>query len=327
MDHQLHTLQTPILRDFGVSPPAAVQVKDLPWGDPDTWFALAQTPPQHPLWAGVSTYQFDFTANWKTWSVANELWLKRVTDTDTACKLWSGYETVSEHLLHEKSNLENLHNAVAPAGFQLAAVVFPDEPVSYWQSRPRSAPALIRSPVLADGSTGISEKWTMEDLTRQLAIRSGKHGMSIGRKRLLRSTSGLESFMSSRQMWPGDCDMLIVKDGVAAAVVEFKRHNLSRSLPERWTLESHDLYKPVGFKGRGRRGSDGLKYDGLALLADRLHVPLIVVCWPAVPEVDYTLVYNAIGGPGSLSIHDSQRVPMRSGSNQPDVVSNILARV
>jgi hypothetical protein len=117
---------------------------------------------------------------------------------------------------------------------------------------------------------GHIERITLDGLSKRInSIRGGE--ASLGSKGLIYGTSAVECWLSkTRNLFPGDCDSLIVKDGCPVALLEMKKHTLST--PISGNLASKYYPKP-----------DGRKYDSLFALKRHIEdafgyeIPLAVV--------------------------------------------------
>ena len=99
-------------------------------------------------------------------------------------------------------------------------------------------------------------------------IRGGQ--ANLGSKGLTFGTSAVECYLSkTRNIFPGDCDCLILLDGNPVAVLEMKKHTLGN--PIRDNLASK--YYPL---------PDGRKYDALFALQDKFRKEIGVIVPVAV---------------------------------------------
>lgn len=114
------------------------------------------------------------------------------------------------------------------------------------------------------------KKISVAELSSYIAsIRKG--AASLGSKGLFYGTSAVECWLSKTQnLFPGDCDCLIIKDGVPVSIIELKKHTLNDPISN--NLASR--YYP---------GQDSRKYDSLFALKKYLEqnyqvkVPLSII--------------------------------------------------
>lgn len=245
-------------------------------GESDHWMTSSNLAPE-----GLAATSFDFFVDWSGSPpvVGKELWVKRISSVDVqsvrGADVLSGAQACGDDL----GTLENFSLAY---GFKPRYMVF-EESVDW---------ANPESPLLAASLSG-GQFSSIRHITRdQLmeVIRSCSGGpVSIGGKGLFYGTSSLECYLSGTDaLWPGDADCVLwnIKEHRAVALLEFKKHNLDTPLAD----ENIQKYMRT----------DRRKWERLALLRDRLQVPLSCIYYSTKPEVTEVKVERLSGPPGKL---------------------------
>jgi hypothetical protein len=103
-------------------------------------------------------------------------------------------------------------------------------------------------------STKIS-KATVKDLALRIHHNTNRDSF-LGKKGLKFSTSAIELFLSTtKSIYPGDCDALIIQDSKPKVIVEFKKHTLRDPISE-WTIDkffnTSDQYKYLSLQALSR---------------------------------------------------------------------------
>ena len=103
-------------------------------------------------------------------------------------------------------------------------------------------------------STKIS-KATVKDLALRIHHNTNRDSL-LGKKGLKFSTSAIELFLSTtKSIYPGDCDALIIQDSKPKVIVEFKKHTLRDPISE-WTIDkffnTSDRYKYLSLQALSR---------------------------------------------------------------------------
>lgn len=249
-------------------------------GAPEDWFDS-----QYFRDYGLYAASFDFFVNWENESICDEVWIKRISDSDnihrgTQAQLM---ELIADCDGRDKSN--QLYRFLAYQQMAEKYMLFRDVPEREWESGEERVVELDMSrfrqaPVSSYDADEIQEK------IRELR----KRPAPIGRAGLIYSTSSLEGYLSrQRYFWPGDADTVLYNsDNDVAAVIEFKKHTASSRIPFQNQCIANYLDKDI------------LKYKSLALLRDRFHTDLYVLYYPILEDIHYVIVERIAGNPDGL---------------------------
>ena len=260
-------------------------------GDPEAWFD------SQPFWErNLYAASFDFFVDWESEQVCDEVWIKRISDSDS---IQEKSETELLRLIsacdgEEKSN--RIYLFLAAQGMKEKYMLFRDDvPEAQWESGQEKVVELDLSRYKENSVARYDAKEIQEKI-RQLR----KRPVPIGRAGLIYATSSLEGYLSRQPyFWPGDADTVIF-DGKneAAAILEFKKHTARSKIPFADQKITNYLQK------------DYLKYKSLALLRDRLHTDLFVLYYPIQKEIPYMIIEKLDGPADALFASERYEIPL-----------------
>lgn len=266
-------------------------------GDPEEWFDSEEFRKRN-----LYATSFDFFVNWETNSVCDEVWIKRISDSDeihnqNAVELM---ELISDCDGKEKSN--RLYLFMRYQNMIEKYMLFRDVPESLWDSGEEKVVELDMSRYKKEqnlvsqlNANEIQEK--ISQLRRQPA--------KIGQAGLIYSTSSLEGYLSHKPyFWPGDADtVLFDENNEVVAVIEFKKHTASSKIP-------FSEQKLTNYLDR-----DILKYKSLALLRDKFKTNLYVLYYPILKDIDYVIIEKVDGSADALYASERYELelPRRTG--------------
>lgn len=257
-------------------------------GDPEDWFDS-----EYFRRYSIYSASFDFFVDWSTDSVCDEVWIKRISDTDD---IWHKNEKELLDLIlacDGKGKANSNYWFLKTQGIKEKYMLFRDVTEERWKNGEEYLVEVDLSmyrhnPISYWDADGIQKK--IENLRRK--------PVSIGGGGLRYSTSSLEGYLSKQQyFWPGDADTVLYdRKNRAAAVIEFKKHTAHSKIPFREQCLSNYLNRDI------------LKYKSLALLRDRLETKLFVLYYPIPKNISYIIVEEVRGTPDSLQV--DRRVEM-----------------
>ena len=267
-------------------------------GDPEEWFDFS-TFQEHGLYAA----SFDFFVNWENESICDEVWIKRICD--------------SNHILEQRE--EELLSLIAQCDGTRKAnrtylflkhqkmiqkyMLFRDVPEEKWESGEEKILELDMSRLGRDSIA----RFTAEEIQEKIG-KLRRRPASIGNAGLIYSTSSLEGYLSKKSFfWPGDADTVLYdRDCNAAAVIEFKKHTARSRIPFQDQKITNYLNRDI------------LKYKSLALLRDRFRTGLYVLYYPIPYDIRYMIIEKIEGS--SDNLYASRRfeldLPAQNNSRQ-----------
>lgn len=214
---------------------------------------------ERALTSDMKSVSFHFFMNWNCnpVSVVGPLWLTRLVTASNAGELTAASDSSVLAAFHD-SGYENELRDIASLANQLsttAACVLLGEMET--RSLGNESPAWL---VTLNGESKPPcdiERITLAGLSQRIEnIR--RSSAALGRKGLTYGTSAIECWLSKTgNLYPGDCDCLIVKDGRPAALLEMKKHTLTAPISNNLA----EQYYPI---------PDGRKYDSLFALKRRI---------------------------------------------------------
>lgn len=231
--------------------------------DPLKWVRTA-------LPSQVRCENFHFFVDWSVGGgrLVGPLWLTRLLTAESPSEL----EQLSDSAVAEAfvsargvAALASLSDVASALGLRAEAMLL---------GEPATGKVTERTPswrLCRDGQDSVTaERLELHDLSKLIErIRGGQ--ASLGSKGLIYGTSAIECWLSkSPNIFPGDCDALLVDNGVPRAIMEMKKHTLSGPIAS--NLASRYYPSP-----------DGRKYDSLFALqasceaATQSEVPVIMV--------------------------------------------------
>lgn len=259
-------------------------------GNPEDWF---DSKPfcERNLYAA----SFDFFVDWETGRVCDEVWIKRISDSDT---IYEQSETellglISECDGREKSN--RLYRFMKYQRMREKYMLFRDVPEIQWKNRQEKVVELDMSK-FRNGSVSQFDVYEIQKKISQLR----RCPAPIGNAGLIYSTSSLEGYLSSQPyFWPGDADtVLFDENNDVAAIIEFKKHTANSRIPFEEQRITNYLNKDI------------LKYKSLALLRDRFQTQLFVLYYPIPKNIDYVIIEKLDGAADALDASERYRLEL-----------------
>ncbi len=251
-------------------------------GDPEEWFDSAAFRKRN-LYATA----FDFFVNWETNSVCDEVWIKRISDSDeihnqSALELM---KLISDCDGKEKSN--RLYRFMRHQNMSEKYMLFRDVPEKLWDNGQEKVVELDMSKCYTEQNL-VSQLDAEEIQERISQLR--RYPAKLGQAGLIYSTSSLEGYLSHKPyFWPGDADtVLFDENNEVTAVIEFKKHTASSKIP----------FSEQKLKNYLER--DILKYKSLALLRDRFKTNLYVLYYPIPRDINYMIIEKIDGNVDAL---------------------------
>ncbi|MCM1176105.1 MAG: hypothetical protein NC341_13830 [Blautia sp.] len=254
----------------------AAQINPL-CGDPEGWFDSVFFREK-----GLYAASFDFFVNWEKESVCDEVWIKRISDSEEIQQMEEDELTklISDCDGIEKSR--SLYFFLRYHGMREKYMLFRDVPESLWSSGQEKVVELDLTKY-RKGSISYLNAEEIQDRIEKLRIKPA----SLGKDGLRYATSYLEGYLSEKPFfWPGDVDTILYdRNNRVAAVIEFKKY----------TADSTISFERQGI--HNYRKKDYQKYKSLALLRDRFQTGLFVIYYPVPGNIDYIIVEELEGTP------------------------------
>ena len=255
------------------------QVNDY-CGDPEEWFD-SQAFRERDLYAT----SFDFFVDWETERVCDEVWIKRISDSDMIHTQNEAQllDLISKCDGREKSN--RLYSFMTYQGMTEKYFLFRDVPEKAWENGQEKVVELDMSR-LRNGSVSQFDASEIQEKIRRLRRRPAP----IGRAGLIYSTSSLEGYLSRKPyFWPGDVDTVLFDgNNNVVAIIEFKKHTENSRIP--FAEQKIDNYF----------SKDILKYKSLALLRDKFETSLFVLYYPIPRDINYVIIEKLDGTADAL---------------------------
>lgn len=249
-------------------------------GDPEEWFQTDSFAKKK-----IHAASFDFFVDWSTEKICDEVWIKRISDSDDIYNKNEAelIEMISDHEGRDKARALNYFLRVNKMHEKY--MLFRDVPEKEWETRNEKVVELDLSKY-KKGSVSYADVVQLEEEIRNFR----KIPASIGKAGLVYSTSSLEGYMSKRNyFWPGDVDTLLFDDANnVVALIEFKKHTSASKIP----------FENQGISNYGVK--DKLKYKSLALLRDRFCSSLYVIYYPIPSNISYMILERIEGNPNNL---------------------------
>ena len=249
-------------------------------GEPEDWFDS-----QYFRNYGIYSASFDFFVNWNNETICDEVWIKRISDSDdihsqTHAELM---ELIAECDGREKSN--QLFRLFTYQQMIEKYMLFRDVPEREWENGEEKIVELDISRY-RQGVVSSYDVYEIQDKIMNLRRRPAP----IGNAGLIYSTSTLEGYLSRQPyFWPGDADTVLFNNTYdVEAVIEFKKHTASSRIPFQSQRLSNYLARDI------------LKYKSLALLRDRFNTDLYILYYPIPADIDYVIVEKIDGDPNGL---------------------------
>ena len=218
-------------------------------GDPAEWFDSVFFRRY-----GIYGTSFDFFVDWEQEQICDEVWIKRISDSDDIRNLDEKALTELIAACDGREKSLSLLCYLRSQNLREKYMLFRDVAEARWADGTEKVVELDLSRY-GKGAVSYLNADEIQDRIRYLR----KWPASIGSAGLIYSTSSLEGYLSRKPFfWPGDADTVLYdKENKTLAVLEFKKHTSSSKIPfEDQKLENY-------------LSADILKYKSLALLRDR----------------------------------------------------------
>lgn len=266
-------------------------------GNPEDWFDSLSFREK-----GLYAASFDFFVNWKNEKICDEVWIKRISDSDNIQNQSESelLKSISACDGREKSN--RLYRFLRSQQMVEKYMIFRDVPERKWESGEEKIVELDLSKY-RQGSVSYCNAEEIQEKIRALRRTS----VSIGNAGLRYSTSYLEGYLSKKPyFWPGDVDTVLYnKDNNVEAMIEFKKHTSNSKTPFEDQRIGNYLDKDI------------LKYKSLAMLRDRFQTDLFILYYPIPAEIRYMIIEKLDGDPSHLYASERYELDL-PGKNNPD---------
>lgn len=249
-------------------------------GNPEEWFDSSFFREK-----GLYSASFDFFVNWENETICDEVWIKRISDSDRI-------QTQSESELLElisicdgKEKSNRLYQFLACQHMIEKYMIFRDVPEREWESGGERVVELDLSKY-RHNSISYNNAEEIQEKIRTLR----KVPASIGSAGLIYSTSYLEGYLSKKPFfWPGDADAVLFDgNNTVKAIIEFKKHTSNSRIPFEEQKIGNYLSKDI------------LKYKSLGMLRDRFQTNLFVLYYPIPVDIRYVIIEKLSGEPDDL---------------------------
>lgn len=218
-------------------------------------------------WLGDSSISFDYFVDWSKDPpcLQNELWVKILLDPeDTEPDKAEGNDLIGgiRQCFPDFEKIQAFMYAVQEkVALELHFILFDDR--QDWNND-----NAVVFDVAQKGNVWEARRLCLPELKRRIVTLTGER-RTIGTKGLKLSTSELEYALSKTDsLWPGDVDGIILHRDTKQpmAVLEYRKHTMASAITS---------VKPYYDNGKDKR-----KYDRIAVLAEALGVPVIVLTFP-----------------------------------------------
>ncbi len=269
-------------------------------GNPEDWFDS-----RYFRNRGLYSASFDFFVNWENETICDEVWIKRISDSDNIQRQTETQllELIANCDGRDKSN--QLYRFLTYHQMIEKYMLFRDVPERAWENGEERVVELDMSRY-RNGAVSTYDVGEIQDKIRELRRRPA----SIGNAGLRYSTSSLEGYLSKRPFfWPGDADAVLYNENNdVVAVIEFKKHTANSRIPFQDQGITNYLEKDI------------LKYKSLALLRDRFNSKLYVLYYPIPQDIHYVIVEEIEGNPDQLHAVERYKLdlPNRRSDEQMD---------
>lgn len=289
------------------------QARTHPNGEPEVWIADPYLVPH-----GLVGLTFDFFVHWKTGSIPNELWIKRIVDNS----LTSWPTRDSSRVIYQCDGEEKVRQLCRFAdryGMSCHYFLFKESADSQHPPDPIIEVKFDRSGSFVDVQK--VELSILRNRIRQL--RGGQ--ASVGPKGLTYGLTSLECFLSKTpDIWPGDADLVLVDSNFTPCVIiEFKKDTIGTPI----SSETLSNYYP-------RR--DPRKYDSFAHLRDHFTndpstLPIMILYYSVKEPLDQQVKLERIEGAARrLRAANSELLPLPDANDEAscrDLVDALLGMI
>lgn len=274
-------------------------------GDPEEWLI-------DPYLAsyGLLGLSFDFFVNWKTGSIPNELWIKRIVNnsfTPWPMKHAGNvpteiYRCDGEEKVRQLCRFADTHN------FTCHYFLFKE---SFYLFNRTEYSVEVR--FNEKGDVVHIRKFKLSDLKDRIREIRGQPFSS--KKTLVYGQTALECYLSNNTsaIWPGDADLVLVDSNFTPRVIiEFKKHTSYSSIP--FDKQKFSNYYPK---------DDPYKYDSFAYFRDHFTnapsaLPIVVLYYSIEIDHDYVMLEPIEGSaPKRLrAATDPVRIPLPNANDE-----------
>ena len=278
-------------------------------GGPDEWLADTYLEPH-----GLIGLTFDFFVNWKTRSMSDRLWIKRIVEPSftpwpITTPSHDTSKAVYQNAIYQCDSDEKVKQLCGfAAEHDMSCHYFLFKESSDWENSPSSIVA-----VSFDGGSLVTDVREVE--LSLLMKRIQKHAggpVPVGKKGLTLGSSTLECYLANDKKdegaaWPADADLVLVDSNFTPhAIIEFKKHTPRSRIP----FADQEL---SNYYSQGDNWSqDGRKYNRLAMLRDYLSgsapLPIIVVYFPTPTSINQVQLERVEGADKRLRTAKSEFV-------------------
>lgn len=249
-------------------------------GNPENWFRTEGFKRR-----GINAASFDFFVDWEKKEVCDEVWIKRISDSEDI--FHQSKSELRDSIVQVDGEYESkcLYYFLKKQKFNEKYMLFRDVSENVWEQGNEKVVELN----LTDFSRNAISYLSVDEIQNKIR-ELRKRPAPIGRAGLIYATSALEGYLSKKSyFWPGDVDTVLYDvNNEAIAILEFKKHTAKSRKP----FEEQTLANYIE--------TDRLKYESLGLLRDKFHTDLYIVYYPISSEIDYIWIEKAEGSYNSL---------------------------
>lgn len=258
----------------------------------------------------------DFFVNWQTGELSNEFWIKRIIPIDFT--LESTFKEYVQNLIYECDGEAEVKLAGIFFKGKLKYKLFRES--NDWKNHHNNPTPILDVTIDRNGEVESVIRTSLETLEINIRELSGGP-VSLASKGLFYSSSTLEEYLSHTDaLWPGDVDLVIFDNLYRPkAIIEFKKHTKSEPLRD----HKFNRYYPR---------QDRRKYDRLAILKKSIEnsfnikVPLIVLYYPTVENIEDIILEEIIGEVGHLEATNETRLLLPKNKEQIASIIEVLQR-
>lgn len=297
-------------------------------GEPDEWLADTYLEPH-----GLMGLTFDFFVNWKTRSMSDRLWIKRIVESSfTPWPINPSHDTskaIYQNTIYQCDGEEKVKQLCEfAAKHDMSCHYFLFKESDDWENSPTPIVAVSFG---GGGLVTDVREVELSVLMRRIQEHAGGR-VPVGKKGLTFGSSTLECYLANDKKddgaaWPADVDLILVDSNFTPhAIIEFKKHTPRDPTPfANQKLSNH--YR------RGDSWSrDGRKYNRLAIFRDYLSgnappLPFIVVYFPTPTSINQVQLERVEGADRRLRTANSEFFPLpkaSDGESCKDFVATLL---
>ncbi|MCY3742647.1 MAG: hypothetical protein OXH00_16660 [Candidatus Poribacteria bacterium] len=280
---------------------------------------------------GLVGFTFDFFVNWRTRSISNRLWIKRIVEPSfTPWPVLSHDISDAVYQCDDEGKVKQLCGFADRYGMSCHYFLFKES--DDWENSPSPIVAVSFG---ADGLVTDVREVELSILMGRIQAHAGGP-VPVGAKGLILGLSTLECYLANDKKdegaaWPGDADLVLVDSNFTPhAIIEFKKHTPS---DRRFSFDDQKL---SNYYRRGNNWSrDGRKYNRLAIFNDYLSgngppLPIIVVYYPVQESIEQVQLERVEGGDQELRTIESEFIPLPNVRNEEscrDFVASLLEMI